>query len=67
MFFVLLQGVFLIFRIHGLKSGKMIKEFRGHTSFVNAAIFTQDGHNVVSCSSDGTVKVGADYCIASSW
>jgi len=44
-------------RIHGLKSGKMLKEFRSHTSFVNHAVFTQDGHNIVSASSDGTVKV----------
>lgn len=34
-------------RIHGLKSGKTLKEFRGHTSFVNEVIFTQDGHNIL--------------------
>ena len=43
--------------MHGLKSGKTLKEFRGHTSFVNDAIFTTDAHNVISASSDGTVKV----------
>ncbi|XP_064596117.1 WD40 repeat-containing protein SMU1 [Liolophura sinensis] len=44
-------------RIHGLKSGKTLKEFRGHTSFVNDAIFTLDAHHILSASSDGTIKV----------
>ena len=48
---------FVCFRMHGLKSGKTLKEFRGHTSFVNDAIFTMDAHNIISASSDGTVKV----------
>ena len=38
---------FVVFRIHGLKSGKTLKEFRGHTSFVNDSVFTHDGHNIV--------------------
>lgn len=44
-------------RIHGLKSGKTLKEFRGHTSFVNMAMFVPDSPHVVSASSDGSVKV----------
>ncbi|KAK8638544.1 hypothetical protein V6N13_136963 [Hibiscus sabdariffa] len=44
-------------RIHGLKSGKLLKEFRGHTSYVNDAIFTADGSRVITASSDCTVKV----------
>ena len=62
-------------RVHGLKSGKTLKEFRGHTrleseklhpayymyifstSYVNSVSFTPDGHQVLSGSSDGTVKV----------
>lgn len=44
-------------RIHGLKSGKLLKEFRGHTSYVNDAIFTNDGARVITASSDCTVKV----------
>ncbi len=29
----------------------------GHTSFVNDAVYSVDGHQVVSASSDGTVKI----------
>lgn len=44
-------------RIHGLKSGKMIKEFRGHSSFVVEAIYSMDGSRIISASSDGYIKV----------
>jgi hypothetical protein len=44
-------------RIHGLKSGKTLKEFRGHTSFVNDAKFSADGDTLATASSDGSVKV----------
>lgn len=33
-------------RVHGIKSGKMLKEFRGHSSFVNAAVYSSDGTQV---------------------
>ena len=44
-------------RCHGIKSGKLLKEFRGHTSYVNRAIYSADGSRVISVSSDSTVKV----------
>ena len=34
-------------RVHGLKSGRLLKEFRGHTSYVNAAIYSADGAQVI--------------------
>jgi WD40 repeat-containing protein SMU1 len=46
-----------VVKIHGLKSGKTLREFRGHASFVNDARYSNDGSKVVSCSSDGTVRV----------
>lgn len=47
-------------RIHGLKSGKTLKMFRGHTSFVNDCLYSNEGTRVVTCSSDGTVKVSGN-------
>lgn len=50
-------------RVHGLKSGRVLKEFRGHTSFVNQAHYIPDTNNVISCSSDGTIKVTPPHCV----
>ena len=44
-------------RIHGLKSGQMLKEFRGHEGFVNAAIFSKNESRIISAACDGTIKV----------
>lgn len=44
-------------RAHGIKSGKTLKEFRGHTSFVNMAIYSMDMSKVITASSDGNVLV----------
>lgn len=52
-------------RLHGLKSGQTLKEFKGHTSFVNTAIFAPDGQRILSGSSDGTVKVRGVSPVAS--
>lgn len=44
-------------RAHGLKSGKTLKEYRGHTSYVNSAVYTKDNGKVVTASSDSHVIV----------
>ncbi|KAK8795530.1 hypothetical protein WA158_000187 [Blastocystis sp. Blastoise] len=43
-------------RLYGLKAGKMLKLFRGHSSYVNNCIYINDKH-IASSSSDGTVKI----------
>ena len=48
---------YLFYRIHGLQSGKTLKIFRGHTSYVNTAIYAEGGKRVISGSSDGTIRV----------
>lgn len=47
-------------KIHGLKSGRTLKEFRGHSSFVTGAVFVAangGGDQVMTCSADGTVRL----------
>merc|ERR1711972_383444 len=44
-------------RAHGLKSGKTLKEYRGHTSYVNSATYSKDNSKVITASSDGHVNV----------
>ncbi|KAJ3360411.1 Serine/threonine-protein kinase smu1 [Kappamyces sp. JEL0680] len=43
--------------VHGLKSGKCLKAFRGHSSYVNQASYSSNETRVLSGSSDGTVKI----------
>jgi WD40 repeat-containing protein SMU1 len=33
-------------RVHGLRSGRMLREFRGHKSYVNSARYSVDGAQV---------------------
>ncbi len=42
-------------RLFGMSSGKMLKEYRGHTSWVTALVLLDD--RVISGSADGTVKI----------
>ncbi|KAJ4458162.1 putative Smu-1 suppressor of mec-8 and unc-52 protein [Paratrimastix pyriformis] len=54
----LLSGSFdKTIRVHGLKSGKLLKEYKGHQSFVNCLTYTSDGNRIVSGGSDGTVRI----------
>lgn len=55
--FYILGGFDAVIRVHGLKSGKLIKEFRGHRSIINGVSYLPDATQIVSCSSDATVAV----------
>ncbi|ORZ38801.1 WD40-repeat-containing domain protein [Catenaria anguillulae PL171] len=55
---VVVSGGFdAMIRTHGMQSGTMLKEFRGHTSFVNSITFNSDESKLFSGSSDGHVKI----------
>ena len=43
--------------VHGLLSGKVLKEFRGHSGAVNDANFSPDGTMIVTAGNEGDVKV----------
>ena len=44
-------------KIHGLRSKRLLKEFVGHTSFVNSAIYSYDNNYVITGSTDGTLRI----------
>jgi len=44
-------------KIHGLKSKRILKEFNGHKSFVNKALYINNDDSVISCSSDGSIRI----------
>jgi WD40 repeat protein len=43
-------------RVAGLKSGRVLRELRGHASFVLAVAYTPDGGTLVTGSADGTLR-----------
>ncbi len=43
-------------RVHGLKSSKLLKELRGHASFVNCAAYTADEAGIITAGADGTLR-----------
>ncbi|KAJ1646351.1 hypothetical protein LPJ64_002150 [Coemansia asiatica] len=63
---ILSGGYDNILRIHGLKSGNMLKEFRGHSAGITSAAFSQDMSLVLSTSEDGTLRIwdsGSAACL----
>jgi WD40 repeat-containing protein SMU1 len=44
-------------KFSGLKSGKIIKELDGHSSFINDLVANWDNDRFYSASSDGTIKI----------
>jgi WD40 repeat-containing protein SMU1 len=40
-----------------MKSGKKLKEFRGHTSYINQVKFINQDNLIISASSDGSIKI----------
>ena len=47
-------------RVHGIKSGKTLKEFRGHKSYVNSAAYSKDGSKVITASSAAELSIGKE-------
>lgn len=54
---ILSTGLDGTLRIHGWKSAQLLKEFRGHASYANDAVFMANESKCVSASSDGSIKV----------
>jgi len=44
-------------RLHGLRSGKLMREFRGHESFVTSVFLTHDNQHLVSSGADAACRV----------
>lgn len=44
-------------KVAGLKSGKIIKEFRGHTCLINDILFLEDGMKLASGGTDGNLRI----------
>ena len=54
---ILSSSVDGLIKIHGLRSRRTLKEFHGHTAFVNMALYIHDDESIVSCSADGSVRI----------
>ncbi|KAI9296575.1 hypothetical protein K502DRAFT_347921 [Neoconidiobolus thromboides FSU 785] len=54
---VLTAGFDQTIRVFGLNSGKKIKQFTGHTSFVNGCVMNFDNTKVLSVGSEGVIRI----------
>lgn len=54
---ILSGGHDLTVKLHGMRSNRTIRDFRGHRSFVKAIAFSRDDNYVITGSSDCTVKI----------
>ncbi len=43
-------------RLWSLEDGSLLREFKGHTQFVDSVSMTPDGQRLVTGSSDGTAR-----------
>src|SRR5262249_40693457 len=44
-------------RLWDVKTGEVIRQFIGHTAFINSAVFSPDAHLVATASADGTIRL----------
>ncbi|KXN74126.1 MGC81475 protein-like protein [Conidiobolus coronatus NRRL 28638] len=54
---ILAGGLDGTIKVFGMKSGKKLKEFRGHTSYINQVKFINQDNLIISASSDGSIKI----------
>lgn len=47
----------MVKRIHGMKSGRCLRDFNGHTSYISSILLSSDGNSLVSSSGDGLIKI----------
>ena len=46
-----------VIKAHGLKSATLLKEFKGHSSYISEFHIMEDDNRMISASGDGTLRV----------
>lgn len=54
---ILSGGNDAVARLHGMRSNRTIRDYKGHKSNVNAITFSRDDNYIITGSSDSTVKI----------